>query len=47
MIRNRIVPQLVLALGFVAAPAWAQSSLTIDTAPPAARSSPALRSAVA
>jgi hypothetical protein len=37
MIRNRIVPPLVVALGFVAAPAWSQSSITIDTAPPAAR----------
>jgi hypothetical protein len=37
MMKNRIVPPLVVALGFVAAPAFAQSSLTIDTAPPAAR----------
>ena len=37
MINKRIVPPLVVALGFIAAPAWSQSSLTIDTAPPAAR----------
>jgi hypothetical protein len=33
----RIASPLVVALGFCAAPAWSQSSLTIDTAPPAAR----------
>ena len=36
MIAKRMAPLLV-ALGCCAAPAWSQSSLTIDTAPPAAR----------
>ena len=35
MINIRTVPPLLVALGFCAAPAWGQSSLTIDTAPPA------------
>ena len=33
----RIASPLLVALGLCAAPAWSQSSLTIDTAPPAAR----------
>lgn len=37
MNKIRFVSPLVVALGFCAAPAWSQSSLTIDTAPPAAR----------
>ena len=40
MIKHRIVPPLLVALGFIAAPAWSQSSITTDTAPPAARQEP-------